>query len=67
MLPRDEEFRLYVVVLLLGVVVLAAELWSEDIETGEGAIRHAVFQTASDDDHDRLRHRRTTRCGRRSP
>jgi trk system potassium uptake protein TrkH len=43
----DEEFRLYVGVLALASVVVAAQLWSEGISTGEAAVRHAVFQTVS--------------------
>jgi trk system potassium uptake protein TrkH len=44
---RDEEFRLFIAVLALASVVITAELWTEDVETGEAAIRHAVFQAAS--------------------
>ncbi len=46
-LARDEEFRLYLGLLFLGSLVLAATLWSADILAGEGAIRHAVFQAVS--------------------
>jgi trk system potassium uptake protein TrkH len=44
---RDEEFRLYLGLLALGAVVLAATLWSQGVSAGEEAIRHAVFQTVS--------------------
>ena len=44
---RDEEFRLYVGLLALGSIVLAGELWLDDVAVGEEAIRHAVFQAAS--------------------
>ena len=44
---RDEEFRLYVGLLALGSVIVGAQIWLEDIATGEAAIRHAVFQTVS--------------------
>jgi trk system potassium uptake protein TrkH len=44
---RDEELRLYVVVVGVAAVVLAAELWSKGFETGEEAIRHAVFQATA--------------------
>jgi trk system potassium uptake protein TrkH len=46
-LPRDEEFRLYVGLLALGATVLAVEVWSEGLDSGEAAIRHGVFQAAS--------------------
>jgi trk system potassium uptake protein TrkH len=45
--PRDEEFRLYVALLALAAAVLTVELWTEDIETGEAAVRHGVFQVTS--------------------
>jgi trk system potassium uptake protein TrkH len=44
---RDEEFRLYIGLLALGSVIIGAEIWLEDVATGEAAIRHAVFQTVS--------------------
>jgi trk/ktr system potassium uptake protein len=43
----DEEFRLYVGLLLLGSLVIGGEIWSEGIASGEAAVRHAVFQTVS--------------------
>jgi trk system potassium uptake protein len=46
-MPRDEEFRLYIAVLVIASVVLAAELWTEGIQGGEAAVRHSVFQAAS--------------------
>jgi trk system potassium uptake protein TrkH len=46
-LVRDEEFRLYLVLLAAGSVVLAVELWAEGLFAGEEAIRHAVFQAVS--------------------
>jgi trk system potassium uptake protein TrkH len=46
-LSRDEEFRLYLAVLVLAAVVIVAELWSEGVAHGEAAIRHGVFQAAS--------------------
>ncbi len=46
-LPRDEEFRLYVALLALGSIVLAAELANEGLHAGEEAARHAVFQAVS--------------------
>jgi trk/ktr system potassium uptake protein len=44
---RDDEFRLYIALLALASIVLLAELWSEGIAHGEGAVRLAVFQTVS--------------------
>jgi trk/ktr system potassium uptake protein len=44
---RDEEFRLYLGLLLLGALVLAVELWTEGLATGEAAIRHGAFQAVS--------------------
>jgi trk system potassium uptake protein TrkH len=44
---RDEEFRLYLVMLALGSVVLAAQVWREGLFAGEEALRHAVFQSVS--------------------
>ena len=46
-LARDEEFRLYVVLLALGSLILFAELLSEGIFRGEDALRHSVFQAVS--------------------
>jgi trk system potassium uptake protein len=46
-LVRDDEFRLYVILLVLASSVLLLEVWSEDIAEGEAAVRHAVFQTVS--------------------
>ena len=44
---RDEEFRLYLGLLLLGSTVLGVLLWSEGIAMGEAAARHGFFQAAS--------------------
>ncbi|MBA2384654.1 MAG: TrkH family potassium uptake protein [Actinobacteria bacterium] len=44
---RDEEFRLYIGILALAATVIAIEIWTEGIASGEAAIRHAVFQTVS--------------------
>lgn len=46
-LARDEELRLYVALLALGSLVLAAELGSEQLYAGEQAVRHSVFQAVS--------------------
>jgi trk system potassium uptake protein TrkH len=44
---RDEEFRAYVGLLVLGSALVLAELLSEGIFGGEAAVRHAVFNTVS--------------------
>ncbi|MCY7302846.1 MAG: TrkH family potassium uptake protein [Thermoleophilia bacterium] len=46
-LLRDEEARLYVVVLIVVSALLTIELWRGGILRGEGAIRAAVFQVVS--------------------
>ena len=44
---RDDEFRLYLALLALATVVISISIWTDDLATGEGAIRHAAFQTVS--------------------
>jgi trk system potassium uptake protein len=44
---RDEEFRLYVALMLVASAVLAIVLWEAGIQGGEAAVRHSVFQTVS--------------------
>ena len=44
---RDEEFRLYAVVVLVASVALLVEIWSYDLAEGEEAVRMAVFQAIS--------------------
>jgi trk system potassium uptake protein len=44
---RDEEFRLYLVLLGLGSALVLVELWTEDVLTGEAAVRHALFNAVS--------------------
>jgi trk system potassium uptake protein TrkH len=44
---RDEELRLYLLLLLLASAVIAAKLLTRDVFAGEDAIRHAVFQAVS--------------------
>jgi trk system potassium uptake protein TrkH len=44
---RDDEFRLYLLLLALGALILFAELLGNDRFAGEAAIRHAVFQAVS--------------------
>ena len=44
-LARDEEFRLYVVLLVGASAALTAMLWGYGIAEGEAAVRSAAFQT----------------------
>ncbi len=46
-LLRDEELRVYLVLLAVGGAVLTAEIWSEGFASGERAIRDGVFQATS--------------------
>jgi trk system potassium uptake protein TrkH len=46
-LRRDDEFRVYLLLLMVGASILVAELLSEDIFGGESAVRHAVLQSVS--------------------
>jgi trk system potassium uptake protein TrkH len=46
-LVRDEEFRLYIGLLLLATAVLTGILWDAGISAGEEALRQAAFQTVS--------------------
>jgi trk system potassium uptake protein len=46
-LLRDDEFRVYLFVMAAGAAIIAAELASEGIATGEAAVRDAVFTTIS--------------------
>lgn len=43
-LPQDEEFRLYVALVTVAIVVLTVELWTENVLKGEAAVRTGVFQ-----------------------
>jgi trk system potassium uptake protein TrkH len=44
---RDDEFRLYLVVLVVGTAILLGELLEAGHPSGETAFRQAVFQTVS--------------------
>ena len=46
-LRRDEEARLYAALLVVGTVVVLAELLRSDLAGGEDAVRQAFFQTTS--------------------
>ena len=45
--PRDDEFRLYSAVVILGSTVLVVEVLAEGIAGGEAAIRQGVFNAVS--------------------
>jgi trk system potassium uptake protein TrkH len=44
---RDEEFRLYVAIVLFATAAVTAMIWSYGIADGEEAVRTAFFQTVS--------------------
>ncbi len=44
---RDDEFRVYLLLVVVAAGVLLATLWNEGIARDEEAVRLAVFQTAS--------------------
>jgi trk system potassium uptake protein TrkH len=44
---RDEELRLYLVLLVLGAVVVVTEIWSEGVLPGGDAVRAGVFTAVS--------------------
>jgi trk system potassium uptake protein TrkH len=44
---REEELRLYVLLLIVGCVVLATEILTEDVLRGEAAIRTSIFTAVS--------------------
>ena len=46
-LGRDDEFKLYLLLLAGGAGILVAEVLAEDILSGEGAVRAGVFQAIS--------------------
>jgi trk system potassium uptake protein len=46
-LRRDEEFRVYIVLLTVASLIVLVELRSADILGGGEAVRHAVFNTVS--------------------
>jgi trk/ktr system potassium uptake protein len=46
-LGRDEEFRIYVALLLAASIALTIMLWGDGIAVGEEAVRQAVFQAVS--------------------
>jgi trk system potassium uptake protein TrkH len=47
LLPRDEETRTFLLIVLVATVIVAAEIWSYDRYGAEQAIRHGAFQVAS--------------------
>ena len=46
-LARDEEFRLYVGILVVSSILLTLILWDAGISAGEEAVREGAFQTVS--------------------
>jgi trk system potassium uptake protein len=46
-LARDEEFRLYIALVVVASAALVVMLWGYGIVEGEAAVRAAVFQTVS--------------------
>ena len=46
-LVRDEEFRIYLVLIAVASIALVVQLWSYGIATGEEAIRTGVFQAVT--------------------
>jgi len=46
-LVRDEEFRLYIALLLGASLLVLMELWAEGVVRGEEAVRASVFQVVS--------------------
>ena len=46
-LARDEEFRVYLVLLVVASLLVFAELLSRDVLASEAGLRHAVFNTTS--------------------
>ena len=54
---RDEEFRLYIALVLAASIALTIQIWGYGIAGGEEAIRAGVFQTDLDHHDDRVRDR----------
>jgi trk system potassium uptake protein TrkH len=46
-LARDEEFKLYVVFLVVGSALLVLELLTGGFESGEAGVRHGLFQAVA--------------------
>jgi trk system potassium uptake protein len=46
-LLRDQELRLYLLLMAVAAALLTAELWANAIESGEAAVRHAAFQAVA--------------------
>jgi trk system potassium uptake protein TrkH len=44
---RDEEFLLYLAIVLVASVVLTAEVWAYGLDDGEAAVRAGIFQAIS--------------------
>ncbi len=46
-LGRDEELRLYLLLIVVGTVLIAIEVIGGGYETGEAAVRHSLFQATA--------------------
>jgi len=46
-LARDEELRLYLILILIGTVLIAIEVIGGGYETGEAGVRHSLFQATA--------------------
>ena len=46
-LARDEELRLYLVLILIGTILIAIEVIGGGYETGEAGFRHSLFQATA--------------------
>ena len=44
---RDQELRLYLALLLIGAIVIVAEIWTEDVALGADALRVGIFTAVS--------------------
>jgi trk/ktr system potassium uptake protein len=44
---RDDELRLYLVLLAVASAIVTVLIWDAGLQEGEAAVRHAVFQTVS--------------------
>jgi trk system potassium uptake protein TrkH len=47
LLARDEEFRVYVALLVIASAALTAQIWGYGIDEGEAAVRAGAFQVVS--------------------
>ena len=64
---RDDEFRVYIVLLAVAAAIVWLELVNENVYAGGTAVRQAVVQPRGDDDHHRIRQRRLRRVAAAHP